>query len=489
MKETAKSTQGRVSTHDNHEAAGALGSSREVPRRSNTGRWWSAAAALAAALVFAAPVAAQDVPWGHKSDSKKTTKKSAKKAAAKKTDAKKAAANSSSRPAAAAKNAAANAAQKNVAPVQTADVPAAEEPAKPKAELVQVDLIEHFKTELAPHGKWLTDETHGDVWVPNPATVGTDWAPYRDHGHWAVTDEGDWAWVSDMAWGKIPFHYGRWAWSPEKNWMWKPGTEHAPAWVVWRVADDNRKFVGWAPMAPESTGEAKTVLPFYFAPTRYLFSPHIDKFIIANPRLGKKMFDQSHVYGGHTAPAPVATVTDKAADPAAADPAAADPAAADPAAADPAAADEAATQPSATKKATKRVLAGGTAPEAPKPAGLRAASPSFAEVKVPVYAMPKTTLPSTDESVAPIAVTLREKEPPAAPDDVASTETNRFATPPPNAAGNSSKITPRRSLRARPLPRKRTVKRGWSRRDARGDKPRYRCFWTNTRPRIWRCGY
>ncbi len=395
-----------------------------------------AAAALAALCFLTTPAAAQDVPWGHKSDTKKTDKKKAdkKKPAAKApkaSDAKRAPAKASPQKAApaatdakaAGKPAAADAKAPTVKKGATGDATGGE--AKPKVELVKIDLIEHFKQELAPHGKWLKDPTHGDVWIPNPATVGEEWAPYRDHGHWAVTDQGEWAWVSDMAWGKIPFHYGRWAWSPTTNWMWKPGTEHAPAWVVWRVADDNRKFVGWAPMAPEAPeGAAKTVLPFYFAPTRYLFSPHMNKFVIANPGLAQKMFAGSKVYAGH------------AADPASAG------------------------------------------------SGLKAATPSFADVKVPVFAMPKTRLPSTDEAVAPVlgvkGAPTAEAATPAEPETAPDAE-GRFATPPPKETDGKQATSAKKQVQ--PARRART-QRSWQK-----NRPRYRCWWTNTRPRIWRCGY
>ncbi len=449
-------------------------------------------AALAAFCFVATPVAAQDVPWGHKSGTKKKSpqkkkaakKKSAKKkSAAKKSTAKKSAAKKSAAKKSAAKKSAAkkSAAKRTAARKKAAKKTAAKKPpakkgtakkgprrprtnrrvgqkakptakatggkatgTAPKVELVDVGLLKHFDKELAPHGKWLADDDHGKVWVPNPATVGKDWAPYRDHGHWAVTDKSKWAWVSDMKWGKIPFHYGRWAWSPKKNWMWVPGTDHAPAWVVWRVADSNRKFIGWAPMAPTPKAGNKAVLPYYFVPTRYLFSPHLSKFVISNRRLAKKMHAHSRVFGGHAAQA---------------------------------------VAPAATKAGGKKTAGKKTAGKNPaatpgasaKTTELAAATPTFKDVRVPAYALPKTKLASTNEAIAPIFGLVK-----SAADQSMEGET-RFATPPP-----PEKKRVRRSRR-----RVRKVRRSRARgyRNWKKGQPRYRCWWTNTRPRIWRCGY
>lgn len=384
-----------------------------------------AAAAALAAWCFTAttPAEAQDVPWGQKGQTKKGTKK--KKPATPKATAKPAA--KAAKPAAKAQPAAPTEAPK-VAPGEAPVEPTVEPAAPTKVELPPAQLLEHFKKELTPHGTWETSPLFGDVWIPNEASVGKEFAPYRDHGHWALTDKNEWAWVSDMPWGKIPFHYGTWSWSPEKSWMWVPGTQHAPAHVVWRVADADRQFVGWAPMAPtppqaaSAEGEApaaKTVLPFYFVPTRYLFSPHLDKFVIANKDLAAKMHAHSHIFGGHA-----------------------------------------------------------VTPDAPIDAAslLKAASPTLADVKVPQFALPKAKLPSDTDAIAPVLVD-KPAEPAEQPAEAAQapSQDGPFATPPPGGS-TGEKV-------------KRKVKRARTVRNVDGSRPRYRCWWTNTRPRIWRCGY
>jgi hypothetical protein len=391
-----------------------------------------AAAAALAAWCFTAttPAEAQDVPWGQKGQTKKGTKKKKPTTPAKATA--KPAAKATAKPAAKAQPAVqpggpteAPKAAPGEAPVEPTVDPAA----PTKVELPPAQLLEHFKKELTPHGTWETSPLFGDVWIPSEASVGKEFAPYRDQGHWALTDKNEWAWVSDMSWGKIPFHYGAWTWSPEKNWMWVPGTQHAPAHVVWRVADADRQFVGWAPMAPTPSatatteGEApaapKTVLPFYFVPTRYLFSPHLDKFVIANKDLAAKMHAHSHIFGGHA-------------------------------------------------------VAPGPDGDAPIDAAtlLKAASPTLADVKVPQFALPKAKLPSETDAIAPVLVDKPADPPAEHPTEAAQapTQDGPFATPPPEKV-------------------KRKVKRARTVRNVDGSRPRYRCWWTNTRPRIWRCGY
>ena len=97
--------------------------------------------------------------------------------------------------------------------------------------------VSDFEGQLAPYGAWVHDSRYGYVWVPDSVVVGRDFAPYRTAGRWAVTDEGDWVWISDYDWGYIPFHYGRWVWIPARGWAWVPGRVYAPAWVEWRVGE------------------------------------------------------------------------------------------------------------------------------------------------------------------------------------------------------------------------------------------------------------
>ncbi|MGC9940963.1 MAG: DUF6600 domain-containing protein [Verrucomicrobiota bacterium] len=102
----------------------------------------------------------------------------------------------------------------------------------------------YFQSQLAPYGNWVTVPGYGICWQPS---VDPGWRPYYDGGHWVYSDDG-WYWQSDYPWGDIAFHYGRWAYTAS-GWVWVPGYDYAPAWVVWRHADDDG-YVGWAPLPP-----------------------------------------------------------------------------------------------------------------------------------------------------------------------------------------------------------------------------------------------
>jgi hypothetical protein len=98
-----------------------------------------------------------------------------------------------------------------------------------------------FYSNLSPHGAWQVSAEYGRVWQPSVYAPG--WNPYYD-GHWVYTDVG-WAWVSDYAWGAIPYHYGTWVADPYLGWVWVPGYVWAPSWVVFRTGPD---YVGWCPV-------------------------------------------------------------------------------------------------------------------------------------------------------------------------------------------------------------------------------------------------
>ncbi len=124
------------------------------------------------------------------------------------------------------------------------------------------------------------------MWVPNSATVGSDFAPYQSAGHWALDENDDWIWVSDYDWGYIPFHYGRWVWLSSSGWGWIPGRTYAPAWVNWRVGEGG--YIGWAPMPPSwywyggvATGLWVTPYAAYcFVPTTYVFHEHVHTYVV-----------------------------------------------------------------------------------------------------------------------------------------------------------------------------------------------------------------
>lgn len=100
-----------------------------------------------------------------------------------------------------------------------------------------------FYSNLSPHGSWQVSAQYGRVWTP--AVYAPGWNPYLD-GHWVYTEFG-WTWVSDYAWGAIPYHYGTWYLDPVFGWAWVPGYVWAPSWVVFRTGPD---YVGWAPVSP-----------------------------------------------------------------------------------------------------------------------------------------------------------------------------------------------------------------------------------------------
>jgi hypothetical protein len=106
----------------------------------------------------------------------------------------------------------------------------------------------YFYNDLAPYGSWVQVADVGWCWQPMVSSVDTEWVPYRDRGHWALTDEG-WYWASDYSWGWAPFHYGRWSRNEKFGWVWSPGSVWSPAWVAWRNSDT---FSGWAPLPPHA---------------------------------------------------------------------------------------------------------------------------------------------------------------------------------------------------------------------------------------------
>jgi hypothetical protein len=126
---------------------------------------------------------------------------------------------------------------------QVVDVPGGDEYAD-----TDPSALSDFTPALEPYGTWVADPTYGMVWTPSGDQVGAAFQPYDTAGSWNYAD-GDYAWVSDYAWGWVCFHYGRWALGAGR-WVWIPGRRYAAAWVSWRVSDNGDGYVGWAPMAP-----------------------------------------------------------------------------------------------------------------------------------------------------------------------------------------------------------------------------------------------
>ncbi len=198
-------------------------------------------------------------------------------------------------------------------PVTAASLP----PAQPTEQVVQVDpnadvyadtdpsALTDFHPTLDGHGTWVEDPTYGTVWVPNPAEVGPDFAPYETAGHWEF-DDADYVWVSDYDWGWAPFHYGRWMYGPA-GWFWIPGRVYAPAWVTWRLGGPDYWYVGWAPMAPVfywRAGVAIGVAPMIVAPAGFYYCAHGDVFassigahVVARAEVGP-IAAHTQAYGG-----------------------------------------------------------------------------------------------------------------------------------------------------------------------------------------------
>jgi len=179
------------------------------------------------------------------------------------------------------------------APVSESDVPDTD----PSA-------LTTFRPALDPYGAWVTDSRYGTVWVPNRDVVGADFAPYVSRGHWALTADDDWIWVSDYPFGWAVFHYGRWVWISGSGWSWVPGRTYANAWVVWRVPTAGYAYVGWAPMPPTwgwRSGYAfglyySPPLPYVFCPSAYVFDYRVHYHIVRDRHLVHDIAGHTHVY-------------------------------------------------------------------------------------------------------------------------------------------------------------------------------------------------
>jgi hypothetical protein len=144
-----------------------------------------------------------------------------------------------------------------------ADRDRADTPAIADAGFVNADVggVEDLDT----YGRWVSDGSYGHVWVP--ASVGSDWAPYRN-GRWVWEAGYGWTWVASEPWGWAPYHYGSWYNSPTYGWCWYPPQPHV--YVPWRPAlvafiglggggsgfslsfGGGNAFgqIGWVPLAP-----------------------------------------------------------------------------------------------------------------------------------------------------------------------------------------------------------------------------------------------
>ncbi|MCA9669504.1 MAG: hypothetical protein KC503_28110 [Myxococcales bacterium] len=112
-----------------------------------------------------------------------------------------------------------------------------------------------FYPHLERHGRFFVHHHLGWVFKPNHQRVGDDFFPYASHGRFVATSLG-WAFVSDLPFGWITFHYGRWSHDDKAGWIWLPGPHWAPAWVGWR---EGPGVVAWAPLPPRAPASARAL--------------------------------------------------------------------------------------------------------------------------------------------------------------------------------------------------------------------------------------
>lgn len=162
--------------------------------------------------------------------------------------------------------------------------------------------VEEFSPRLAPYGSWVNDSRYGRIWVPSRSIVGTDFVPYSSGGHWALTPDDEWIWVSDYPFGGVTFHYGRWVWTTGSYWGWVPGYVYAPAWVDFHVGAAG--YIGWAPLAPRRVWRSGVFVsvglwgppPVVFCPTRYVFVRSMPRYIVRDRVRVRSMAAQTRVY-------------------------------------------------------------------------------------------------------------------------------------------------------------------------------------------------
>jgi hypothetical protein len=164
--------------------------------------------------------------------------------------------------------------------------------------------VQEFSPHLAPYGVWVDDSTYGRVWVPNARSVGASFSPYVTGGHWELTVNDDWLWVSDYPFGWVAFHYGHWVWLPTAHWGWVPGYRWAPAWVDFRVASPGVAYVGWGPAPPRyiwrngvfvSFSTAVSV-PYVFCPSASVFSVSVNRYVVRDRYRVRELSRSTRVY-------------------------------------------------------------------------------------------------------------------------------------------------------------------------------------------------
>lgn len=133
--------------------------------------------------------------------------------------------------------------------------------------------FQSFYDVLSPMGEWIQitkddiDEDLSDgegqsfsarsedevlfIWKPDTEK---DWKPYSV-GKWEYTDHG-WLWVSGDNWGNSTYNYGRWWNSPKFGWVWLPGYTWAPAWVKFKVSNDDN-YISWVALTPKAKWDSE----------------------------------------------------------------------------------------------------------------------------------------------------------------------------------------------------------------------------------------
>lgn len=158
-----------------------------------------------------------------------------------------------------------------------------------------------FYDGLSPYGDWVSDPTHGYVWIPY---VDAGFQPYQTNGYWVNSRFGN-TWVSLYDWGWAPFHYGRWYFTDYYGWAWVPGYEWAPAWVSWRTG---RGYYGWAPLWPSVGVHLSVGFPLHhwvFVPRRRFLSRNIYNYYIPQRNVAvvynrTTVINNTYVYNNRT---------------------------------------------------------------------------------------------------------------------------------------------------------------------------------------------
>lgn len=103
-------------------------------------------------------------------------------------------------------------------------------------------------SDLSYYGSWYSYPGYGYLW--RPYGVAYSWDPFYSGGSWAYYPGFGYTFVSNYAWGWMPYRYGAWAFVPGFGWGWQPGNV-----TVWnptpRVINPPH---GWIPPKPPSGG-------------------------------------------------------------------------------------------------------------------------------------------------------------------------------------------------------------------------------------------